>query len=136
MSKKLRTPQLNTGKSIKVQAVAEPSPDQQPPVFSLRHLQRDWCITDCDKDDKAAFADRLRRLSQLSWAEIRAANKHGLGTEKIARNSIKAGIPGHVTEDVNLIALRYNGLKPMVGYREGVTFHILWLDRNFTLYDH
>jgi len=24
----------------------------------------------------------------------------------------------------------------MVGYRQGHIFHVLWLDRDFTLYDH
>jgi hypothetical protein len=41
-----------------------------------------------------------------------------------------------VTEEVNLIAFRFDGKKPMVGYRDGVTFYVLFLDRSFTLYDH
>ena len=43
----------------------------------------------------------------------------------------------HLTEDVQrLIAFRFAGNAPMVGYRVQAIFYILWLDRDFTLYDH
>jgi len=47
-----------------------------------------------------------------------------------------APIPAHVTEDVQrFIAFRFSGRAPMVGYRVQAIFYLLWLDRNFTLYD-
>jgi hypothetical protein len=43
----------------------------------------------------------------------------------------------HLTEDVQrLIAFRFAGNRPMVGYRVQAIFYLLWLDRDFTLYDH
>ncbi|MDH2123758.1 hypothetical protein N5J75_11170 [Pantoea brenneri] len=110
--------------------------DNSPPTFSLRYLQKDFCVDCCEKNEKAALADRLFKLSKLSWADIRKADRHGLGTEKISRNSIKAPIPHHVTEDVEFIAFRFCGKAPMVGYKLNSTFYILWLDRVFKLYDH
>ncbi|EML0361258.1 hypothetical protein RI835_000583 [Providencia rettgeri] len=62
--------------------------------------------------------------------------RHGLGFEKIKSSSIKASIPKHITDDVDLIAFRFFGMSPMVGYRNESTFFIVWLDRSFTLYDH
>jgi len=62
--------------------------------------------------------------------------RHGLGYEKIARTSIRAPIPTDITDDVTFIAFRFYGKAPMVGYREGYIFHILWIDRDFTLYSH
>ncbi|MEL6880569.1 MAG: hypothetical protein AAFY33_10055 [Cyanobacteria bacterium J06643_4] len=79
---------------------------------------------------------QLRQLSELNWRELRAADKHGLGYEKISKKAIRPRIPLHITDDVNLIAFRFSGKKPMVGYRNGKTFYVVWLDRNFSLYDH
>lgn len=102
----------------------------------LRYLQKGYCLDCCQKHEKAAFADRLFRLSRMSWDEIRKSDKHGLGTEKIARNAIKAPIPKHVTQDVDFIAFRFCSKAPMVGYKIGATFYVLWLDREFKLYKH
>jgi len=52
------------------------------------------------------------------------------------RGSIKAPLPASVTEDVTFLVLRFNGKKPMIGYRDGRTFHILLLDHDFTAYKH
>lgn len=112
------------------------NPDRLSPVFSLRHIQQDYCISRCDQDDKAAFADQLALLSKLTWSEIKFAPKHGLGSEKIARSSFKVPIPNDVKEDVTFLAMRYNGRKAMVGFRDRAVFHILWFDRDFTVYDH
>ncbi|EJA7721898.1 hypothetical protein RLV03_000378 [Salmonella enterica subsp. enterica serovar Benin] len=110
--------------------------DNSPPTFSFRYLQRGYCIDCCEKNEKAALADTLFRLSSLSWAQIRQSPRHGLGYEKIARSSIKAAIPGHITEDVDFIAFRFCKLAPMVGYRLGGTLYIVWLDREYKLYRH
>lgn len=110
--------------------------DQSPPEFSFRYLQKGFCVDCCELKEKAALSDKLFRLSQLSWAQIRQQDRHKLGYEKIARNAIKSAIPPHVTEDVDLIAFRFHGMAPMVGYKRDATFFILWLDRVYTLYDH
>ncbi|RKZ51237.1 MAG: hypothetical protein DRR16_14980 [Candidatus Parabeggiatoa sp. nov. 3] len=78
----------------------------------------------------------MDRLSQLTWAEISKSSRHGLGYEKIARTSIRAPIPKHIKDDIVFIAFRFYGKAPMVGYRTDAIFHILWIDRNFTLYEH
>jgi len=72
----------------------------------------------------------------MTWKEISVANRKGMGYEKIARNALSVELPAHVTPDVNLLAFRFYGNAPMVGYRVKRVFHILFLDRDFTLYDH
>ncbi len=123
--------------------IREPSPellsshDDSHPIFCLRYLQSGFDLEECTKDQQAAFAKALRKRSQMSWYEIKNAPKHGLGLEKISRNSIKAPIPKHITEDVEyFIALRFFTKAPMVGYRIRNVFHIVWLDPKFTLYKH
>jgi hypothetical protein len=113
------------------------NPDKFPPKFSFHYLQRGYCITSCTQEEQLAFVDRMYRLSQLSWAELRRAPRHGLGYEQIARASIRAGIPANITGDVNFIAFRFYGKAAMVGYRsDDGTFHIIWFDREFKLYEH
>jgi hypothetical protein len=124
-----------TGK-IQPGVPAGASTDGETPVFCLRHLAEGWRVSDCERDDQAAFAVTLEKLSRLTWQEIRGAHRHGMGTEKIARTSFRVPVPSGITEDVQFLAVRFNGLKAMVGFRSGVTFHIVWLDRTFEVYRH
>lgn len=76
-------------------------------------------------------------ISRLDWQDLQLAPKHGVGSEKIRRDSIKAEIPYKLTDEVKeLIVFRFDGKKPFVGYRNKFIFHILFIDRNFKLYDH
>lgn len=122
------------GKNIK------PTPDTIPkldyPVFCLKYLQKDFCLDDCQNEDKISLIDQLQKLSQLTWIEIQSSHRHGLGSEKIKQNAIRIALPPFITPDITLIALRFNGKKAMVGYRSNFVFHILYLDINFTLYSH
>ncbi|WP_448216271.1 hypothetical protein [Endozoicomonas sp. 2B-B] len=60
-----------------------------------------------------------------------------MGFEKIPKHQIRATIPAFITEEVtNLLAFRYHGKHPMVGYRVRDVFYVLWFDHNFSLYPH
>lgn len=81
--------------------------------------------------------EKLVKLSQLSWIDIQNSPRHGLGTEKIAINAIKPNCPEFITEDVSfLLALRFDGKKPILGHRNKFIFHVLFIDRDFTVYNH
>ena len=110
--------------------------DDQYPAFCLNQLQRGYCVWDCSKEQRAAFATRLRELSQLTWVQLKMAPRHGCGFEKIDRVSFRVAIPGHLTDDTVFLSFRCFGMAPMIGYRKGVTFFLLWLDRNFSVYRH
>lgn len=112
------------------------STDNQPPIFCLKYIQNDFCISKCERDEKASFADTLYVLSRQTWVQLIQRNRHHGGFEKIPQNQIKAGVPDVITPETNLIAFRFDGLKAMVGFRSGSVFHILWLDRAFVLYKH
>jgi len=114
------------------------NPDSLPPVFSFEHMRPNsgYSISCCENDDQAAFSRKLFMLSQMLWRDIIGAPRHGLGTEKIARSSLKVPIPASVTEDVTFLAIRFNALKPMIGFRDGRTFQVLFLDHNFSAYNH
>ena len=110
--------------------------NRERPTFCLRFVDSSYCITSCSHEDKAAFADKLRRMSLLTWNELINAPRHGMGFETIRRSEIRRPMPVQITEDVTLIAFRFSGKNPMFGYRMDGMFHIVWFDCNFDLYDH
>lgn len=116
----------------------EVSPDSLPPVFSLEYLGKGgFCLTDCERQEQAAFANAIYELSQINWVTIKASGRHGKGFEKITRAQIKGSIPPFFTDDIqHFLAFRFDGMKPMVGHRDRRVFYVIWLDRDFTLYNH
>lgn len=106
------------------------------PIFCLRHMNKYFHLDQCTDDEKVKFIDRLQKLSSMTWQQIQLAPRHGLGTEKISRDAIKAGIPTHITPDISFYALRFDGKKPFVGYKSQFIFHIVYIDRAFSLYNH
>jgi len=109
---------------------------QKRPVFSLEYLQDSHCITLCDDSDKLAFVNTLRKLSKLTWNQIRTSQRHGLGSEKIYRRAFLVTIPPKIGLDVTFIAIRFSGLKPMVGFQDERIFHIVWFDKDLNVYEH
>jgi hypothetical protein len=126
------------GRRISAHEVPEPtvSNDKKRPLFSLEHMQQTYSVKTCQVNDRAALASKLYEMSQLSWGELKQAPRHGQGFEHIPQNSIKAPMPKVLTSDIRLMVFRFSGKKPMVGYRVEEVFYLLWLDHNFTLYDH
>lgn len=121
-----------------VRAVEPQNYDLATIVFSLEKLQSGrYCFSELDQENKAMFADAIFRRKNLTWADIKKAGRHQLGTEKIQKNSIRAPVPKFITEEVDsYLVFRYHGLRPMVGYRQRDVFYVLWFDSDFTLYDH
>ena len=107
------------------------------PIFSLEYMVNDYSVANCNAEQKAAFADALWARSQMTWRQIIQAPRHGLGSEQIPRHAIRVGIPRAITEDVSeFLSMRFYTNAPMVGFRVGRIFHIVWLDRNYSVYDH
>jgi hypothetical protein len=127
---------LNQGKLIKGPQKIE-MPDLDYPVFCFKHLHKDHNLDKCEESEKKSLIEKIVKLSQLSWADIQNAPRHGLGSEKISIDSIKPSCPSFLTDDVKfLLSLRFDGKKPMLGHRNRFIFHVLFIDRDFTVYDH
>lgn len=136
MGNRLKKPNKSKGTRIKVKDEDSSLSSIDYPIFCLKYLSRNFGLDQCDNEEKAAFASQLHRLSQVTWNVLSVSSRHGLGWEKIPQSNIKDAIPNHVTEDVTFYAFRFHGLKPFLGYRNRFIFHILFIDRNFTLYNH
>lgn len=134
---KLKHRQINRGIKVGVnEAEIRTDYDREKPTFCLRFIDPQYCISKCDRDEKSAFVDKIFRMSQMTWLQLRMADRHGMGSEKLARAAIRRPIPAQISEEVAILAFRFSGLKTMVGYRQGQMFHVVWFDRDFTLYDH
>lgn len=138
MALKAKRSKDNRKPAQKIGSVASENANTMPPIFGFDKMQdgSGYSVSCCNAEHQAAALRKIFTLSKMTWNDIQNAPRHGLGTEKIARSAITAAIPAGVTEDVTFLALRYNGLAPMVGYRDGRTFHVLYLDHTFTLYPH
>lgn len=137
MSKnKINRPDISQGKRVKVNPLTDGSTNHLKPNFSFEHLVGSHSVEACEQEDRASLAVQLCKIGSLTWGDIQRAPKYGLGHEKISHDSIKASIPDVVTPDTALLSFRFNGKKPMVGFRSGQTFFVLFLDRDFSLYNH
>jgi hypothetical protein len=130
--------ELNKGTKIALhETSSDGSTNHLKPIFNLEHLKGHYCLSVCTTEEKAAFADAIHKRSQMTWGDIQRAPKHGLGSETIKRGALRVqSFPPDLTEDIPILALRFHGNAPMVGYRRGRVFTVLHLDRDFTLYDH
>jgi hypothetical protein len=130
-----KNPKPVSGHRISAPAQQPQNTDKEPPSFCLRFIVPKYCLTKCNTEQKAAFAQRLYELSRSTWVELRNAGKKG-GTEVLPQFRTKEPIPTSITPDVTLVAFRYWKKAPMVGFRDGRTFYVVWLDIDFSLYDH
>jgi hypothetical protein len=136
MSNKLQSRKGDDGKRIKATQENQTPYQFDYPIFCFRHIHRIYGLEQCTANEKSALIDRLYKLSQLTWQQISITQRHGFGFEKIEQTSIKTEMPKHITKDVTLYSFRFDGLKPFVGYRSTYIFHIVFIDRDFTLYNH
>jgi hypothetical protein len=93
-----------------------------------------FCLSLCEKNERASFADKLLMLSKMTWAEIKLAPRHGLGHEIIEQ--LRGKLPDAAPTGAHALAFRFFKKAPMVGFRSGSVFYVVWFDREFKLYKH
>lgn len=104
--------------------------------FSFQYFsEKKFGLESCNLTDLKELLCQMKNISSKTWNEIRTSHRHGLGSEKIDSKSLRVSIPSECKEK-QLLAFRYNGKKPMVGFRRNSVFEILYLDTDFTLYPH
>jgi hypothetical protein len=108
----------------------------QKPCFCFQYLHKDYNSDNCDDDQIKLLIKTLEKLSNLTWLQIESSHRHGLGSEKISRHSVKPHIPDFIPKDATILSIRFAGNAPMVGFREKNIFHVLFLDGKFNVYNH
>lgn len=135
-SNKLKGPTPDKGKIVKQKYSVNVEAFDHP-IFCFKYIHSDYALSQCSADEKVALLEQIIRLSTMSWNEIQLAPKHGMGSEKIHVDSIKPNLPNILTDDVkHLLALRFIGKAPFVGWRNKFIFHVFYIDRGFNLYSH
>jgi len=81
--KRIKQHSYKNGKNINLHVSENRSYDQYEPYFSLTHIQKTFSLSNCQKNEKAAFSDTLHQLSQKTWSELKNLPRHGLGFEII-----------------------------------------------------
>mgnify|MGYP006902877532 FL=1 len=103
-------------------------------VFGFSEL-RPLSYKSAERDGKffISYIERLKRLCLLDWSDLRCAQRHSFGTEKIslvslspaAQNNCPAGVDG-------LLALRAAGDNhAFLGYRDGNVFQVVFIEYQF-----
>ncbi len=134
----IKQPKRNKGKRLKLHEVGNRSSQLEKPLFSFEFLNHDarYGLSKCSSDEKSRFIEKIVQLSQLTWAEIQSSGRHQVGFEKIPAKQIRAKLHPEADARRDYLSFRCIGKAPMVGYRVGRVFYILWIDRDFTLYKH
>lgn len=135
--KNLKRPSLKSGKNFQIQDI-EPTPidyNKLPPLFSLKHMsyQGSYCISRCQQVEQAEILNKIQRLSQATWAEIRGWDKK-MGFEPMPPHRFQAALPSILTPDVTILVARYDQTGRMAGFRENDVYHIVLVGRD--LYSH
>ncbi len=139
--KKIKKVKLEEGEKLKFSSSVNNNSNflLEHPLFCFKYMDKSkqFGIIKFSSTEYKALVKTLQKLSQMTWKDINSADRHGCGTEKIDKGSIKGSIPKFFEKEEYFIAFRFNGKAPMVGVKEknGV-FHIIWLDRKFELYNH
>jgi hypothetical protein len=112
------------------------------PLFSFKYFRQN-SIKDCaDAKFFMDFLNRLQKLSDIGWPQIRMSPRHQYGMESIPREAFKPSLEPLkeiLTPDVRkLHVLRANtDNRPFVGLQVGKIFHIFFIEAKFgDIYDH
>jgi len=106
----------------------------EPPAFSFKYIRKSHCLDCCTLEEKKDLAEALHKRKDTSWNDLLFAPKNGLGYEKI-NGGWKVSLPEEHKEK-QMLAFRFSGNKPIVGFKEREIFYILWIDRAFNVYKH
>ena len=106
---KFKAPSTNQGRNISVSRNKEPSSNSLHPAFCFKYIVKKHSLDKCKTEERAALALTMQKLGQKNWGEIQSAGRHGLGHEKIDKNSIKVAVPTSVPKGITLIAFRFSG---------------------------
>ncbi len=108
------------------------------PIFCFRYLATNkYSLDNCLSTERASCMNALKVLGQKAWTEIET--NHIKGFHKIKnKDSIRTSRPEPIpmSPELPVIAFDFHDGQTMVGYRSGCVFHIVWFDRDFSLYHH
>jgi hypothetical protein len=108
------------------------------PWFSFEYIcQKAFCMKKCSHEQFKSLSDTLRILSTMEWKSISSSSKETNGYEMIKASQVSGSIPPFFEREKQIMIFRISGKKGRIaGVRRLDKFYVLFIDHNFTLYDH
>ncbi|HAS27969.1 MAG TPA: hypothetical protein DCR59_02075 [Dehalococcoidia bacterium] len=124
--------------SIKLPQTTKKPIGLETPKFVLECCHdKDNCLGTCkEQKNKIGFANTIHKLCQMTWLEIINTSRQKSGCETL--NFLRKKLPHEckITDDTDIVGLKYYKNKRIVGYIDGDSvFHIVWVEVK-GLYDH
>lgn len=136
--KRIKKATSNRGKRLNHKESSKRVDTTQYPSFSFRFCcDRAYGIDRCSSKLRESLSKRIFRFSRMKWSKIYQNARHSWGSEQIPQREIKPELPDIISPDTSLQVLRFTGGNhSMIGFRENGIFFILYLDHNFSVYNH
>lgn len=123
---------FTTKKSIQKTPFKEAESDYttRKPMFTFYHMNPagSYCVTRCERGDRADIAERLAALSQFTWGGLNQERRECYGHEQIKLKQFRTTIfPTEiVTPEVkSLMVFRYSNGGRMAGVRVHDVYHVI-----------
>ena len=120
-----------------MQSEAEKKVNNRYPKFSFEFACGSYkSLTSIDNKTKQAVINKLTMLSQQNWQDISDLN-YVQGFKKIPKSQFKEvrNIPNKFIDETDIYVFRISNGR-MMGYKEGDTFFIVWVDTKFEMTSH
>lgn len=128
---------------LKLNLEREPEPsslDEERPTFSFRYLSMDVSVKKCDNKVFRKFTARLKILSEMTWKQINASDRHSYGWELMTKNSLKPkkSIPAALADVDKFHVFRYDSDNhAFVSVVSGNTIYPIFIESTFgDVYNH
>jgi hypothetical protein len=129
-----------TGKLNLAKRVEAPLSEDERPCFSFRYLSMDVSVKKCDNKVFKKFVSRLKLLSEMTWKQINASDRHSYGWELLSKDSLKPkkSIPTALSDIDKFHVFRYDSDNhAFVSVVKGVTVYPIFIEAKFgDVYDH
>lgn len=103
-------------------------------VFGFSEV-KPFSYTCCRNDSMffISFLERLKKLCSLTWKTVAAPQRHSFGFEKIETKRLSTAARNHIPQGMDsLLVFRATGDNHVfLGYRDGNTFQIVFIEYNF-----
>lgn len=131
--------QLISARKVSLKEVEEYSRVDHP-LFSFKYLTPVSYTDSRDSKFFISFLNRLAKLSELGWSEIRQSAPHQYGMESIPVRQMvhKRRLPAFVSDDADLHVFRAVGdNRSFAGLQVGKIFYIFFIESAFNdIYPH
>lgn len=105
--------------------------------LSFRLVEKGWGVAELTYEKAHAFLEKWEKRGCMTWDEIRAAPKHGLGSESLPASVIIPQLPEWMESGTKLLVFRHFDRLPQVGIRILDTFEVVWIEPEYNkLYSH